>query len=236
MDRRTLLRAVGVGVTVGSAGCSGGGDGSGGDGGDGSSDGSSGGPGTATTTPTNTAKPTETASPTSTQTPESRYSTVGDDSALIEQGSLHFLTVSGLPVDGNWELMRPASEPTARAYRQKKFDMESEETLLRINLSLGYTQSVSEAKSNYSGFLNEHTAGNYENVRSLDIGVECDVLQSNTIGTTEKDGATWIVFRDANVAGTAAYVRVSKIEDDGTKMPTVDETAPVAVEQHRKIR
>lgn len=236
MNRRAVLRVVGAGVTIGVAGCSGNGNEGTGDGGDSDGGGSSGGTETATTTPTNTMESTETTSPTPTQTSESQFSTDGDDSTLIEQSSLQFLTISELPVDGNWEVTRPASEPTARVNREKKFDIESEETLSRISLTLSYSQSVSDAESNYSGFLSEYTSGDYENVRSLGIGVECDVLQSSTIGTTENDGGTWIVFRDANVVGAAAYIRGSKTGDDEIKMPSVDETAPIAVEQHRKIR
>lgn len=210
-SRRTVLRAVGAGATVALAGCSGNGQ-------DGPSNGE--------TEPGDTENETTETQGSSTET-EPQFSTDGDDSELIEMSAdeLPLLTVSDLP-EGEWEV-------TTESSNQITFERDSDPDVRRSIEAAAYVdESVSDAESNYSGFITEYTRGRYENIRSLEIGVESNVLQKSR----ETSKQTWIAFRDANAIGTVLWWNGVTSEGPNISQPSWEETAELAVALHQKWR
>jgi len=221
MHRRDVLQAIGTGVTIGLAGCSGNGNGNGGD-----SDvsGSSGGPETATSTPTDTADPTETPSPTPTQTSESQFSTQGNDSELIDKSAESLvLTESEIPRD-NYSL---DSTQGGEDSFGKFFESEGGSAELWIQAEI--YDDVSAAEERYSYVTHErHVGGSPSEGRDkeLDIGIESHFSS----GTFDDNSYTsYIRIRDANAFGFLSWFTSDELIE-------LQEIGSLAVTMHQKWR
>lgn len=203
LSRRQALTVIGAGTAAALAGCSGGEDGD--------SAGENG--------PEDTTEQTET---------EPRFATEGNDSELIEisDEELALLTVSDLPEE-DWQV---ASESSTKISFERELD---QGVRSGIEATAYVLESVSQAKSDYSGFINEYTSGRYENTRSLQIGVESDVLQYSQ----ETNKQTWVSFRDANAIGTIVWATgTTSTDGPSVPQPSWKETAEIAATLHKKWR
>lgn len=210
MDRRTVLRTVGAGVTIGLAGCPGSND-------------SSSVRSENTSTPTNTTGPTETASPT--QTPEPKFSTNGNDSSLINK-PIQELTLTKNELPSGYSLSsesRNESGEQIRAKLTKAFD--KGDNAIRTQTSL--FESISTSKSMFDFWsLDKIMGGNIEiqNKESLNIAVESQ-FESSQIKESYVD---FIKFRDANAFSFILWLTLSKRE--------MAKIANLTVKMHQKWR
>lgn len=224
MNRRAVLRAIGAGVTVGLAGCSGNGNGGTGNGGGSDGRGSSGRTEPATSTSTDTAEPTETASPTPTQTPESQFSTQGNDSELIDKSPESLvLTESEIP-RANYSLDGTQGGEDSFG---KFFEPENGDAQLWIEVEI--YDDVSTAEARYSHVTHERHVGGSPNEgrdEELDIGVESHFSS----GTFDDNSYTsYIRLRDANVFGFLSWFTSDELIE-------LQEIGSLAVTMHQKWR
>lgn len=224
MNRRAVLRAIGAGVTVGLAGCSGNGNEGTGNGGDSDGSGSSGRTETATSTPTDTAEPTETASPTPTKTPESQFSTQGNDSELIDKSPESLvLTESDIPRD-NYSLdgTQGGKDSFGKFFKPEDGDAQ-------LWAEVEVYDDVSTAKNMYSTLTHERHVGGSPNERrdeELDIGVESHFSSGSF---DDNSYTSYIRLRDANVFGFLSW--------NGTdELIELQEIGSLAVAMHQKWR